>query len=116
MFDVVFNQKSGSTPRRSSNGFEARGDSTDLLAHALDNTSPPNNYVSTSKSADVASSFNENVYVVRPQNGVDVNATLGSQSPFPDELEIAIPGGVEPSDIRAVTQGNVSILNPEYKP
>ena len=98
------------------NGFQPRGTSTDLQAHALDNTSPPSIYVSTSKSADVASDFADNVYVVRPRNGINVNATLGSRRPFPDELEIAIPGGVAPSDIRAVTQGNVSILNPGYKP
>lgn len=97
-------------------GFKPRGTSTDLQAHALRNTDPPSIYVPTSKSANVASEFADNVYVVRPQNGIDVNATLGSRSPFPDELEIAIPGGVSPSDIRAVTQGNVSILNPGYKP
>ncbi len=99
-----------------SNGFQSRGNSTDLQAHALDNTRPPSAYVSTSRSADVAGDFADNVYVVRPRNGIDVNQVLGSRSPFPDELEIAIPGGVSPSDIRAVTRGNISILNPGYKP
>jgi len=98
------------------NGFEPRGKSTDLEAHAWDNTSPPSAYVSTSKSADVASEFAENVYVVRPRNGIDVNATLGNRSPFPDELEIAVPDGISPSDIRAVTRGNVSTLNPDFIP
>jgi len=66
------------------NGFGPRGTSTDLQAHALDNTLPPSMYVSTSKSADVAVNFASNVYIIKPKNGIDVNATLGSRSPFPD--------------------------------
>jgi hypothetical protein len=66
----------------------------------------------------VATDFADNIYVVKPVDGIDVNKILGSKSPYPDELEIAIPYGVNPQDIRAVTlpdQG-VSILNPKYKP
>jgi hypothetical protein len=114
--DFTYRGDSRSPTEIFENGFKPRGASTDLQAHALDNTAPPSIYVSTSKSSSVASEFADNVYVVRPRNGVDVNATLGTRSPFPDELEIAIPSGVSPSDIRAVTQGNVSILNPGYKP
>ncbi len=98
-------------------GFQPRGDSTDLMAHALDNKSPPSMYVPTSKSFDIANDFDSNVYVVRQKGGIDVNAVLGSKSPFPEELEIAMPGGVHPSDIRALTLPNqgVSILNPNFK-
>ncbi|MDW6092418.1 hemagglutinin repeat-containing protein [Vibrio rhizosphaerae] len=105
--DIIFNE-----------GFQTRGNSTDLLAHALDNTKPPSNYIPTSKSADVAADFDPDyIYVVRPVNGIDVNKTLGADSPFPTELEIAIPNGVAPKDIRAVTlpDQQVSILNPNYK-
>jgi len=106
--DVIFNE-----------GFAPRGSSTDLLAHAFDNTlPPPSAYVSTSKSAEVAAGFADNVYVVRSTNGIDVNRVLGPASPFPNELEIAIPGRVLPGNVRAVTLPNrgVSILNPNYKP
>lgn len=99
-------------------GFEARGTSTDLMKHALDNTSPPSAFIPTSRSADVASGFAENMYVVRPRNGIDVNEVLGANSPFRHELEIAVPFRIEPSDIRAVTlksQG-MSILNPNWRP
>ncbi|MAJ07410.1 MAG: hypothetical protein CMK04_00990, partial [Ponticaulis sp.] len=105
--DVIFNE-----------GFAPRGGSTDLLAHALDNTLPPSAFVSTSKSANVAAGFADNVYVVRSTNGIDVNRVLGPASPFSHELEIAIPGRVLNSDVRAVTlpDRGVSILNPNYKP
>jgi uncharacterized Zn-binding protein involved in type VI secretion len=105
--DVIFNE-----------GFAPRGSSKDLMAHALNNTDPPSAYVSTSKSPEVAGGFSDNVYVVRSNNGVDVNETLGSSSPFPNEQEVAIPGGVPASNVRAVTYPNegVSILNPNYKP
>lgn len=97
-------------------GFSPRGDSTDLYKHAVDNTDPMSAFVPTSKSADVAADFADNVYVVRNKNGIDVNATLGPRSPFPDELEVAIPGGVQASDVRAVMLPDRSILNPNYKP
>jgi RHS repeat-associated protein len=48
-----------------SEGFSPRGTSEDLFLHAVDNRNPGSNYVSTSKSADVASGFADNVYVVR---------------------------------------------------
>jgi len=47
-------------------GFAARGDSTDIFLHALDNTSPPSAFIPTSRSLDVASGFADNVFVVRP--------------------------------------------------
>ena len=99
-------------------GFTPRGTSTDLLAHALDNTNPPSAFVPTSGSFDVASSFANNVYVIRPVNGIDVNATLGAASPYPWEQEIAVFGRISPSNIRGVTKVDegVSILNPYWNP
>ena len=97
-------------------GFAARGTGTDLLSHALDNS--PSAFVSTSSSADVAAGFADNVYVIRPVNGINVNEVLGRLSPYPSELEIAIPGRILPTDIRGVTllKQGLSILNPNWKP
>jgi RHS repeat-associated protein len=100
------------------NGFQARGSSTNLMAHALDNTAPPSAFIPTSRSASVAGDFAENIYTVRPRGGIDVNANLGSRSPFPNELEIAVPHTISPFDIRGVTfpQQGFSTLNPSWKP
>ena len=51
-------------------------------------------------------------------NAIDVNAALGPASPFPGELEMAIPGLISGTEIRAVTMPapGVSILNPGYVP
>jgi len=101
------------------NGISAKGTSTDLYLHALDSSHPPSAYVPTSTSADVAATYNaQNVYVVRPVNGIDVNQVLGLMSPKPSDLEIAVPWRINPSDIRAVThpQQGISILNPNWKP
>ncbi len=105
--DIVFKQ-----------GLKARGTSTDLLAHAQDSHNPPSAYISTSRSPDVAANFNKDqVYVVRPRGGIDVNATLGPASPYPREQEVAVPWSIKPSDVRAVTfpsQG-LSIINWSWK-
>jgi len=100
------------------NGFSAKGSNADLYEHAVFNSDNPSALIPTSESYDVARGFGDNVYVVRPQNGIDVNDVLGGRSPFPRELEIAVPGRISPSDVRAVTShsGRVSILNPNYKP
>lgn len=97
-------------------GFETRGDSDDLLAHAHDHLDPPSNFISTSKSPDVASKFGDNVFVIESRNGIDVNKVLGGRSPFRDELEVAIPGGVKPNQIRGVTipSQKVSHINPNF--
>jgi hypothetical protein len=107
-------------------GFQPRGTNTDLLDYAANNT--PSIYVSTSKSADVGADFATNfgsrdgfVYAVNPRNGIDVNDALGAKSPFPGELEVAVPGGVKSSDIRGATAikadgtlANYSVLNPGF--
>ena len=99
-------------------GFSARGSSQDLFAHAVNNTQPASAYIPTSKSADIAAGFADNVYVVRPRGGLDVNQILGSRSPFPNELEVAVPLRINPTDIRGVTLPNqgMSVLNPNWVP
>ena len=91
-------------------GFKPKGNSRDLLLHAKDNNTPPSNFVSTSKSREVAEQFATQfgtsdgfVYAIRPKNGIDVNASLGSKSPFPHKAEIAVPNGVAPQDILGAT-------------
>jgi hypothetical protein len=66
----------------------------------------------------VAGDFADSVFVVRPHGGIDVNATLGARSPFPNELEIAVPHSISPADVRAVTfpQQGFSTLNPNWRP
>jgi hypothetical protein len=46
-----------------------------------------------------------------------VNAVLGSKSPFPHELEIAVPGGIHPSSIMGARQvdPNGSFIGPFIK-
>lgn len=99
-------------------GFKPRGTSDDILLHAKDNMSPPSAYVSTSKYGGVAYGFNDNVYVVRPKGGIDINKTLGKDSPFYDEFEVAVRGAIAPEDVRALTlpEKGLSILNPNYRP
>jgi len=85
------------------NGFTSRGDNMDVLDHAegfLDDSG----FVATSKSPTVArekfAESGDHVFVIRDSgNGVNVNATLGSQSPHPDELEIAIPNAIQANNV-----------------
>lgn len=86
-------------------GFEPLGGVDDLLEHA--GSGKPSNYVSTSKSPNVSREDfgivrggEGYVYTLRyQQEGVDVNKVLGSSSPFPHELEIAVPHKIESWDI-----------------
>ncbi|WP_176692964.1 scabin-related ADP-ribosyltransferase [Photorhabdus luminescens] len=108
-------------------GFQPQGTSTDLYRHASDNYNPPSNFISTTKSPNMAAEYgsqfyteNGYVYAMKTKNGIDVNAVLGKNSPFPKELEIAIPGGVSPKNILGATPVdasgnfvNYSILNPQ---
>jgi hypothetical protein len=114
-----------------SDGFKGRGESTNVYAHAMDNTSPESIYVSTSSSKAVAKDFGTEfgmedgfLYTIRPDpKSVDVNAILGQNSPHKSEFELAIPFEILPRDIRAVTPLNAdgsyvgySFLNPNWRP
>jgi RHS repeat-associated protein len=89
-------------------GFQPLGTNQDLLKYTQQNE--PSVFVSTSKSPNVAREFvnmqgDGFVYTIRGQTeGIDVNAVLGAKSPFPYELEIAVPGGVKPIDIMGARQ------------
>jgi RHS repeat-associated protein len=105
-------------------GLQPRGTSTDLLGYARHND--PSVFVGTSTSPKTAGGFAGEggyVYTVRPgSSAVDVNASLGRMSPFPHETEIAVPGGISPSDIMGARQvGSAGltgpfIKNPNYVP
>lgn len=43
-------------------------------------------------------------YEIYAPGGIDINATLGERSPFPDQQEIAFPGGIDRRFIRSVRQ------------
>ena len=76
------------------NGFKPNGSDMGLLDHA--NGSPTSGYVATSTDPGVASGFGPYLYkVTGAPNGVDVNATLGKLSPYPGEMEVAFPGGID---------------------
>lgn len=93
-------------------GFQPKGTSTDLLDYAKNNT--PSTFVSTSTDETVGAQFAQEsaqdrgsgyMYVVSPSaDGIDVNQTLGSASPYSYENEIAFPGGIPGSDILGAQQ------------
>lgn len=82
-------------------GFQPKGQSTDLYDYAKFNT--PSIFVGTTKSPTIAAEdfagSGAYVYTVRSLGGIDVNKVLGSTSPFAHELEVAIRGGVRPKNI-----------------
>lgn len=107
-------------------GFKPKGDSNDLFLHALDSDNPPSNFISTTPDKNIATEFATSygskdgyVYYTRANNGIDINKTLGADSPFTREAEIAVPGGIKPGDVLGATPvnadgtwGNYTILNP----
>ncbi len=83
-------------------GFQPKGTHSDLLQHVSSNTTP-GNFISTSSEQSIAEDFsgkNGYVYEIETSSGRDVNAELGSKSPFPEQKEIAIEGGVKPNEIK----------------
>ena len=82
-------------------GFHPKGTNTDLLDHASRNGAN-SIYVATSRSMRIAFEFagkNGFVYKILSDRGIDVNLALGAASPFPEQLEVAIPGGIFPNEI-----------------
>ena len=98
-------------------GFTPKGSGNDLLAHTTSNTTP-GNFVSTSADKWIAQQFackNGYVYEIDASNYIDVNSALGANSPFPEQMEFAIPGGIIPSQIKgAWTSTGEFIPNPGY--
>jgi RHS repeat-associated protein len=117
----VFRNCSPMTPEEVfDSGFSPAGTDMDLFAHTLGR--PNSGYVATSASYGYASMATDIVAVIpTPANAIDVNAALAAQgipSKFSLEFEMAVPGSIPGSQVRAVTMPNqgVSLLNPGFKP
>jgi hypothetical protein len=99
------------------NGFISKGSGDNSLAHITSNTTP-GNFVSTSINKGVAQDFageNGYVYEISTSNYIDVNRVLGANSPYPEQMEFSIPGGISPSQIKgAWTTTGEFIQNPNY--
>jgi len=96
-------------------GFEPKGSNMDLWAHVTENPAD-SGFVSTSKSLGAAQEFAEEngvdyIYRVRA-NGVDVNATLGENSPFPWEHEVAVPGPISSGSVEGAWGPGGWLANP----
>jgi len=124
--DPLYRGDSRDTATIFRDGFQTRGLSNDLLAHAKDDMTPPSNFVSTSTSQTQAMGFTntgDHLYTIDQKvSGYDVNASLGSDSPYPLENEVAVPNGIPGSNIIGAQQvlpgGNLGpmIPNPGYCP
>lgn len=92
-----------------SGGFNSWGHDMDLFKHATgDNIfNRTSGYVSTSFSLKSVKNFAKGrsgfIYTIeKPRIGFDVNKILGKDSPFPLEMEFAVPGEIPLSNIKAV--------------
>ena len=81
-------------------GFKSWGDNMNLLEHA-NGTSIANKtsgYIGTSTNKLAALELSSErvgyIYKIKPINGVNVNAKLGTRSPFPWESEVAVPKSI----------------------
>jgi len=121
---VFRGERSSMTPSKAfEQGFQPKGTHNDLLKHVTSNTTP-GNFVSTSSDRGIAEAFagkNGYTYEIDTSNGRNVNNELGSKSPFPEQKEVAVQGGVKPSEIKgahAMKNGKPTgeyISNPNYK-
>lgn len=105
-------------------GLPPKGTNADLEAHVAANLKD-SNFIATSIRPAIAKGFagkNGYVYVIRTERGIDVNATLGAKSPFPEQFEVAIPGGVKSSEVMGafpMKNGEIAgefVRNPGYQP
>jgi hypothetical protein len=114
--EVIFDQ--GFQPRQ--NGTEAVS-REGLLDYAENNTPGP--WVSTSRDPEVAADFvgDQDGWVydveVPRDRAVDVNHALGTDSPYPQEDEIAVAGGIIGEDVISATNTRTGekIFNEEYE-
>ena len=125
--DTTFRRDNRDPATIHKDGFQPRGTNTDLHEYAEKNV--PSVYVGTTVDKNVAAKNgfcgtggDAYVYTVHPTNGVDVNASLGKTSPFPNEREIAVPGGIPTKNIEGAQKINPDgslgpmIPNPNYVP
>ncbi|MEM9446870.1 MAG: RHS repeat-associated core domain-containing protein, partial [Verrucomicrobiota bacterium] len=83
-------------------GIQPKGSNMDLEASAKSTSQSNSGFVPTSKSEAIANEFggkNGNVFTIQSDRGIDVNKTLGNKSPFPEQQEVAFPGGIKPNEI-----------------
>ena len=121
---VYRGDRSSMTPEKVfTNGFKPKGTGNDLLAHTTSNTTP-GNFVSTSKSRDIAEEFagkNGYVYEIETSRGINVNEVLGADSPHPEQLEISVVDGILGSEVKGawkVKHGKITgeyIANPNFR-
>jgi RHS repeat-associated protein len=102
-----------------SQGFQPKGKNLDLVQHVTQNPAD-SGFVSTTHHLGSAQDFADEVgapwiYKARA-SGIDVNAHLGSASPFPWENEIAVPGPVSASSIEGAWGPGGWASNPGWKP
>jgi len=100
------------------NGFSPVGTHNNLLDHVSSN-STRGNFVSTSESFKVASSFagkNGYIYVIDTERGINVNNVLKNSSPFPEQLEHSIPGKVKPNEIVGVYPKKGGLVTGDFIP
>jgi hypothetical protein len=88
---------------KAAGGFKAWGEDMNLLSHATGN-GKNSGYVSTSTEEGVLENLfgSQKGYIYKikwQENGKNVNELLGSKSPHPEELGIAVPEKIKPSDI-----------------
>lgn len=99
-------------------GFTPKGTHNNLEQHVTSNTTA-GNFISTTSEKGIAQQFagkNGYVYEIQTSNYVDVNKILGAKSPFPEQMEFSIPGGVSPSQIKGAWVMKGGKLTGEFIP
>lgn len=56
------------------------------------------------------------MYEIETSNYIDVNGTLGAKSPFPEQMEFSIPGGINPSQIKGAWVMKKGVPTGEFIP
>lgn len=117
---VFRGDRSSVTPQQIfENGFVSKGDNMDLISHVTQPL-PDSGFVATSGSQEIANGFagkNGYTFTIRDNGtGLNVNPTLGSASPFPEQMEVAFPGSIRSADIVGATSKRTGeyIPNPNY--
>jgi len=104
-------------------GFKPKGTHNNLEQHVTSNTTA-GDFISTTSEKGIAEQFagkNGYVYEIETSNYIDVNKTLGAKSPFPEQMEFSVPGGVSSSQIKGawvIKGGKLTgefIPNPGFK-
>ena len=98
-------------------GFKPKGTSSNLKNHLNSNTTAEN-FVSTSANKEIATDFagkNGYLYEISSNRGIDINKTLGIESPFPEQMEFSIPNGISSSEIKGAWKINKGVVG-DYVP